>query len=151
MGHTIINSPRAVQNCYRYRTVHLLSQTRVPVPKTLVMQTSEKLNGQFDNMEEGVWVKRGDVHKTQEDDVQLIFDRSSLEKVFAERPDFRYASDIAPDNGAVLKDAWPERCFFTPKKMGAQTAEANINAGVAAARQIVAFLEEGDRTFQVNK
>ncbi len=82
MGHTIINSPRAVHNCYRYRTVHLLSQTGVPVPKTLVIQTSEKLNGQFDNMEGGVWVKRGDVHKTQEDDVQLIFDRSSLEKVF---------------------------------------------------------------------
>jgi D-3-phosphoglycerate dehydrogenase len=80
-----------------------------------------------------------------------IIDEASLEKVFEERPDFRYVSDIAPDNAAKLKDAYPDRCFFTPKKMGAQTSEANINAGVAAARQIVAFLEKGDRTFQVNK
>jgi D-3-phosphoglycerate dehydrogenase len=42
------------------------------------------------------------------------------------------------------------RCFFTPKKMGAQTAEANLNAGVAAARQIIGFFEEGDTTFKVN-
>jgi D-3-phosphoglycerate dehydrogenase len=80
-----------------------------------------------------------------------VVDEASLAQVLAERPDFRYASDIAPDNGAGLKEAYPERCFFTPKKMGAQTAEANINAGVAAARQIVNFLEKGDRTFQVNK
>jgi D-3-phosphoglycerate dehydrogenase len=80
-----------------------------------------------------------------------VVDEASLEKVFEERQDFRYASDIAPDNAAQLIDTFPDRCFFTPKKMGAQTAEANINAGVAAARQIVAFLEEGDRTYQVNK
>jgi D-3-phosphoglycerate dehydrogenase len=80
-----------------------------------------------------------------------VVDEASLEKVFAERPDFRYISDIAPDNGATLKGAYPDRCFFTPKKMGAQTAEANVNAGVAAASQIVAFFEHGDTTFQVNK
>ncbi|MEE9461238.1 MAG: 3-phosphoglycerate dehydrogenase [Bacteroidales bacterium] len=80
-----------------------------------------------------------------------VLDEASLEKVFEGRPDFRYVSDIAPDNAAELKDTYPDRCFFTPKKMGAQTSEANINAGVAAANQIVAFLEEGDRTFQVNK
>jgi D-3-phosphoglycerate dehydrogenase len=80
-----------------------------------------------------------------------VVDEASLEKVFADRPDFRYVSDIAPGNAAELKEAFPDRCFFTPKKMGAQTSEANINAGVAAARQIVAFLEKGDRTFQVNK
>ena len=80
-----------------------------------------------------------------------VVHEASLEKVFEGRPDFRYVSDIAPDNAARLKDKYPDRCFFTPKKMGAQTAEANINAGVAAAKQIVAFLEEGDRTFQVNK
>jgi D-3-phosphoglycerate dehydrogenase len=80
-----------------------------------------------------------------------VVDEASLEKILSERPDFRYISDIAPDNAAKLKDAYPDRCFFTPKKMGAQTAEANINAGVAAAEQIVAFLEEGDTTFQVNK
>jgi D-3-phosphoglycerate dehydrogenase len=80
-----------------------------------------------------------------------VIDESSLEKVLAERTDFRYVSDIAPDNAATLKEAYPDRCFFTPRKMGAQTAEANINAGVAAANQIVAFLETGDKTFQVNK
>ena len=80
-----------------------------------------------------------------------VVDEASLEKVFEARPDFRYVSDIAPGNAEHLKDSYPDRCFFTPKKMGAQTAEANINAGVAAARQILAFLEEGDRTFQVNK
>jgi D-3-phosphoglycerate dehydrogenase len=80
-----------------------------------------------------------------------VIDEASLEKVFEERPDFRYVSDIAPDNAGQLTAGYPDRCFFTPKKMGAQTSEANINAGVAAARQIVAFLEEGDRTFQVNK
>ncbi len=80
-----------------------------------------------------------------------VIDEASLEKVFEERPDFRYVSDIAPDNAGQLMSVYPDRCFFTPKKMGAQTAEANINAGVAAARQIVAYLENGDRTFQVNK
>lgn len=80
-----------------------------------------------------------------------VVDEASLEKVFKDRPDFRYIADIAPDNAARLKDLYPERCFFTPKKMGAQTAEANINAGVAAAEQIVDFFEEGDTTFQVNK
>lgn len=80
-----------------------------------------------------------------------VVDEASLEKVFEGRQDFRYVSDIAPDNAALLKETYPDRCFFTPKKMGAQTSEANIDAGVAAARQILAFLEEGDRTFQVNK
>ncbi len=83
MGYTVVNSPQAVHNCYRYRTASLLSQTQVPVPKTLVMQTTEKLNGQFDQIETGLWVKRGDVHKTgTNNDVQLIFDRSALEKAF---------------------------------------------------------------------
>lgn len=73
----------------------------------------------------------------------------SLKKAFAERADFKYASDIAP----VCKDELGDfegRYFFTPKKMGAQTSEANINAGIAAATQIVNFLEKGDTTFKVN-
>ncbi len=73
----------------------------------------------------------------------------SLKKAFAERADFKYASDIAP----VCKDElgnFEGRYFFTPKKMGAQTSEANINAGIAAATQIVNFLEKGDTTFRVN-
>lgn len=79
-----------------------------------------------------------------------IIDEDSLLKMFAERPDFKYISDIAPDCSAELAEKYPGRFFFTPKKMGAQTSEANINAGIAAARQIVDFLESDDRTFQVN-
>ncbi len=73
-----------------------------------------------------------------------------LLKVFAEREDFKYVSDIAPDCAQELKEKYDLRCYFTPKKMGAQTAEANINAGIAAANQIVNFIEKGDKTFQVN-
>lgn len=79
-----------------------------------------------------------------------VIDEESLSRILNERPDFRYVSDIAPDNGAELQTEYPDNCFFTPKKMGAQTSEANINAGVAAAEQIVAFLEKGDNTYQVN-
>ncbi len=80
-----------------------------------------------------------------------IIDEDDLLKIFEERPDFKYISDIAPDCKDVIAEKYPDRYFFTPKKMGAQTAEANINAGLAAARQIVNFFEKGDRTFQVNK
>ncbi len=75
----------------------------------------------------------------------------SLKKVFADRDDFVYISDIAPDCAAEIAEKFEGRFFFTPKKMGAQTSEANINAGLAAAKQINVFLENGDRTFQVNK
>lgn len=74
-----------------------------------------------------------------------------LIKMFEDRPDFRYASDVAPQNKDVIAEKFPGRFFFTPKKMGAQTSEANINAGIASASQIVAFFEKGDTTFQVNK
>lgn len=75
----------------------------------------------------------------------------SLKKMFAERPDFGYVSDIAPDCKGELEENYAGRYYFTPKKMGAQTAEANINAGIAAARQIINYLEKGDTTYQVNK
>lgn len=80
-----------------------------------------------------------------------VIDEEELLKVFTGREDFRYVSDIAPDNAPVIAEEFPGRFYFTPKKMGAQTAEANINAGVAAARQIVNFFEKGDETFRVNK
>ncbi len=80
-----------------------------------------------------------------------IINEDDLLKMFAEREDFKYISDIAPDCAEEIAQKYPGRFFFTPKKMGAQTAEANINAGLAAARQIVNFFEKGDRTFQVNK
>jgi len=74
----------------------------------------------------------------------------SLVKVMNERADFSYLSDIAPTNADALNEQFAGRCFFTLKKMGAQTSEANINAGLAAATQIVNYLENNDNTFQVN-
>ncbi|MCF7859138.1 MAG: 3-phosphoglycerate dehydrogenase [Candidatus Cloacimonetes bacterium] len=74
-----------------------------------------------------------------------------LRLILQERPDFKYASDIAPDIADELKAQFPTQVYFTPKKMGAQTEEANINAGVAAISQIIDFLEKGITTFQVNK
>lgn len=81
---------------------------------------------------------------------EIICEKSLL-KMFSERPDFRYISDVAPDCKEQIAGNYEGRYFFTPKKMGAQTAEANINAGLAAAKQIVNFITSGDTTFQVNK
>ncbi len=79
-----------------------------------------------------------------------VIDEDGLLKVMAERDDFNYLSDVAPDCRQEIESNFPGRFVFTAKKMGAQTAEANINAGIAAATQIVNFLENGDHTFQVN-
>jgi D-3-phosphoglycerate dehydrogenase len=73
----------------------------------------------------------------------------SLKRAFNERKDFCYVSDVAPGNLSELAD-FASRIFCTPKKMGAQTAEANINAGIAAANQIIGFFEKNDLTFKVN-
>lgn len=74
----------------------------------------------------------------------------SLQKIFAGREDFRYVSDVAPDCLEALKEKFTGRFFVTPKKMGAQTSEANVNAGLAAAKQIVDFFEKGNVRFKVN-
>jgi len=79
-----------------------------------------------------------------------VIDEESLLKMFEARPDFKYVSDIEPGCKDVIVSRFPEKFFFTPKKMGAQTEEANINAGIAAAKQIVNFLEKGDVTYKVN-
>lgn len=79
-----------------------------------------------------------------------VIDEEGLLKLMEERKDFMYLSDIAPANAEVLVEKYADRLFFTPKKMGAQTAEANINAGVAAANQIAEFFKSGDTTFKVN-
>lgn len=79
-----------------------------------------------------------------------VIHEEELLKLMAERADFTYLSDIAPDCKADFVANFEGRFFFTPKKMGAQTAEANINAGVAGANQIIAFFKEGDITFKVN-
>jgi D-3-phosphoglycerate dehydrogenase len=80
-----------------------------------------------------------------------VVDEPSLLRMFAERPDFKYGADVAPSCAAEIAEKYAGRFAFTAKKMGAQTEEANVNAGLAAARQIVAFFEKGDKTFQVNK
>lgn len=80
-----------------------------------------------------------------------VIDEAGLEKSLEDRPDLKYAADVAPDNIDVLREKFGTRVFATPKKMGAQTAEANINAGLAAARQIVAYFADGCTKFQVNK
>ncbi len=79
-----------------------------------------------------------------------VINEVELLKLMAERTDLKYITDIMPDADADFR-ALEGRYFSTPKKMGAQTAEANVNAGVAAARQIVAFFNEGCTRFQVNK
>ncbi len=80
-----------------------------------------------------------------------VIDEESLVKMFSERVDFKYVSDVEPDCKSLIAEKFTGRFFFSPKKMGAQTSEANNNAGLAAARQIVDFFVTGDKTFQVNK
>ena len=80
-----------------------------------------------------------------------VVDEDGLIKLLSEREDLRYISDIAPDKASEFAEKFPGHYFATPKKMGAQTAEANINAGIAAACQIVGFLRDGITKFQVNK
>ena len=80
-----------------------------------------------------------------------IIDEESLTIALKERTDVRYIADVKPDNAEAMKTEFADRVFFTPKKMGAQTAEANINAGIAAAKQSVAFLKDGWNKYQVNK
>lgn len=80
-----------------------------------------------------------------------VIDEEELVKLMEDRADFKYISDIAPSNAATFAEKFEGRYFFTPKKMGAQTAEANINAGIAAAKQSVGYLKDGIDKFRVNK
>lgn len=80
-----------------------------------------------------------------------VIDEDGLLQIMDARQDFRYISDIAPDCAHVFAEKFDGRYFFTPKKMGAQTEEANINAGYAAVNQIIDFFETGNKRFQVNK
>lgn len=79
-----------------------------------------------------------------------VINEADLCSFMEKRIDVKYLSDIVPDSEAVFRQQFTGRYFFTPKKIGAQTEEANTNAGVAAARQIVSFFERGDETFRVN-
>lgn len=79
-----------------------------------------------------------------------VINEAELIKVLSDRPDLKYVTDIAADCQAELNEKFGKRVFATPKKMGAETAEANINAGLAAARQIVEYFATGCTRFQVN-
>lgn len=80
-----------------------------------------------------------------------VIDEEGLMKALEEREDLKYITDVMPDNYAEMKEKFGLRVFATPKKMGAQTSEANINAGLAAARQIADYFATGNTRFQVNK
>ena len=80
-----------------------------------------------------------------------VINEAELIQLMDERADLKYITDIMPVANEIFAAKFPGRYFSTPKKMGAQTAEANINAGIAAARQIVGFLRDGCEKFRVNK
>ncbi len=80
-----------------------------------------------------------------------VIDEAGLMQALEERPDLKYITDIAADAQPQLAEKFGKRVFATAKKMGAETAEANVNAGLAAANQVVDFLKNGNRRFQVNK
>lgn len=80
-----------------------------------------------------------------------VINEEDLVKCMEEKTGIKYMSDLTPDCSAVFEEKFAGRFFFTPKKAGAQTAEANLNAGLAAAQQIVDFFENGDETYKVNK
>ncbi len=80
-----------------------------------------------------------------------VIDEDGVLKLMEKRADFKYISDIAPNCAHTFAEKFEGRFFFTPKKMGAQTSEANVNAGIAAVNQIIDFFETGNETFRVNK
>jgi D-3-phosphoglycerate dehydrogenase len=80
-----------------------------------------------------------------------VINETEIVEFMGARPDFKYLTDIPPGNHQEMMEKFAGRYFSTPKKMGAQTAEANINAGIAAAQQIVDFLQNGNQRFRVNQ
>ena len=80
-----------------------------------------------------------------------VINEAELVKVLEDREDLKYVTDIAASNQAELNEKFGKRVFATPKKMGAETAEANVNAGVAAANQICDYFATGNTRFQLNK
>lgn len=80
-----------------------------------------------------------------------VINEAEIVKLMEDRTDVKYVTDILPSNHAEMAEKFAGRYFSTPKKMGAQTAEANTNAGIAAANQIVDFIKNGNERFRVNK
>lgn len=79
-----------------------------------------------------------------------VIHEDDLIKALTEKKGFKYVSDVESNNVTELKEKYADKVYFTPKKMGAQTEEANTNAGVASAKQIIAFFEKGDVSYKVN-
>ena len=113
----------------------------LPIPATA--ETRESINYQVVNLMK----KGGIVVNTARKEV---INEAELIKLLAEREDLKYITDIKPDADEEFRK-FEGRYFATPKKMGAQTAEANINAGIAAAKQIISYFATGDEKFRVNK
>lgn len=132
-GVTVVDSAEELYNSCQYISLHIPSNEK----------TKESIN--FDLLSK--MPKNAVLVNTARKEVVC---EESLMKVFAERDDFKYISDVAPVCAKEIESKYEGRFYFTPKKMGAQTNEANVNAGVAAINQIVGFIEKGDITFKVN-
>ena len=131
-GATPVHSAEAMYKMCQYVSLH--------IPAT--EQTKKSINYDLlKNMPKGAVL----VNTARKE----VIDEEGLAKLMEERADFHYITDIAPDCDCFSK--FEGRFFATPKKMGAQTEEANVNAGLAAAHQIVNFIEKGDEKFRVNK
>lgn len=130
----VVNSVEALYANSDYVSVH--------IPAT--EQTKKSLNyALLSNLPKGATI----VNTARKE----VINEDELIKLMEERTDIKYITDIAPDSASVFAEKFGKRFFGTSKKMGAETAEANVNAGLAAARQIVEFFVNGDKKFQVNK
>lgn len=133
-GVTVVNSPEELYEKSQYVSLHVPAND----------QTKKSIGFNLLNrMPKGATL----VNTARKE----VIDEAGLMQIFGERPDFSYVSDIQPDCKAEIEANFPGRFFFTPKKAGAQTEEANINAGLAAAQQIVKFFKYDDKTFMVNR
>jgi D-3-phosphoglycerate dehydrogenase len=133
-GVTPVNSVEELYSTCQYVSLH--------IPATA--QTKKSINFELLNkMPQGAVL----VNTARKE----VIDEDGILEMMEKRADFKYLSDIAPDCAHVFAEKFEGRYFFTPKKLGAQTAEANINAGIAAVNQIIDFFETGNTTFKVNK
>lgn len=133
-GVTVVDSPETLYKTCKFISLHIPANDK----------TRKSIN--FDLL--NLLPKGGMLVNTARKEV---IDEDGLVKMMEERQDFKYLSDLAPDCHELFQANYPGRFVFSAKKMGAQTSEANINAGIAAAQQIVNFFEKGDATFKVNQ
>jgi D-3-phosphoglycerate dehydrogenase / 2-oxoglutarate reductase len=133
-GVQVVDTAEALYETCDYISIHL------PKMKETIGLVNDDL---MSRMKKGATL----INTARED----VVDEPSLLKMFAQREDFFYAADVAPKAREEITQKYGGRSFFTAKKMGAQTAEANNNAGIAAINQIIGFFSNGDTTFQVNK